>query len=151
MLVMKKKNLRVWNSVSELNTSLIPRPSFKKGLVSTVYISLTFSLSDAQGQPYTGAQVCYIVTVSMSCIDGPAENVGIEIDLLVCYLATTVGAKIKFTFRFCTTVVLRYEPCSKNGVKFLLRKRSTHCLYGFRTGETHVYNSCIACQILFIL
>ena len=42
MLVMKKKNLRVWNSVSELNTSLILRPSFKKGLVSTVYISLIF-------------------------------------------------------------------------------------------------------------
>ena len=55
----------------------------------------------------------YIVTVSMSCIDGPAENMGIEIDLLVCYLATTVGSKIKFTFRFCTTVVLRYEPRSK--------------------------------------
>ena len=33
-------------------------------------------------------------------------------------------------------VVLRFESCSKNGVKFLLRKHSTHRFYGFRTGET---------------
>ena len=62
----------------------------------------------------------------------------------------TVGAKTKFTFRFRTTVVLRYEPSSKNRVKLLLRKCSTHRFYGFRTGKTHVHNSCIACQTLFI-
>ena len=48
----------------------------------------------------------------------------------------TVGAKIKFTFHFRTTLVLRYGPCLKDGVKFLLRKRSTHRFYGFWTGET---------------
>ena len=48
----------------------------------------------------------------------------------------TVGVKIKFTFRFRTTVVLRYEMSSKNGVKILLRKRSMHRFYGSRTGET---------------
>ena len=29
-----------------------------------------------------------------------------------------VGAKIKFTFRFRTMVILRYKPCSKNSVNF---------------------------------
>ena len=44
---------------------------------------------------------------------------------------STVGSKIKFMFRFRTMVILRYELSSKNGVKFLLRKRSTHRFYSF--------------------
>ena len=47
-------------------------------------------------------------------------------------------------------VVLWYDPCSKNGVKFSLWKHSMHCFYGFRTGKTHIYNSCIACVHLVI-
>ena len=49
-----------------------------------------FSLSDAQGSP----TLCYIVNVKMSCIDDPAENVKIEIDLPACYLATGFHASI---------------------------------------------------------
>ena len=45
----------------------------------------------------------------------------------------TVGANEKLTFCLRSTVVLRCDCSSKNGMKFLLRKRSMHRLYGFRT------------------
>ena len=60
-------------------------------------------------------------------------------DSTVKYWHHTVAAKLKFTFCLHCTVVLQYEPSSKNGVKFLPRKRSMHHFYGFWTGETHVY------------
>ena len=49
------------------------------------------------------------------------------------YTIFKVGANKKFTFRFHSTVVLQCNHSSKNGMKFLLRKRSTHRLYGFQT------------------
>ena len=52
---------------------------------------------------------------------------------MVVNITGTVGANKKFTFRLRSTVVLQCNRSSKNGVKFLLRKRSMHCLYGFQT------------------
>ena len=47
-------------------------------------------------------------------------------------MSRTVAAKIKFTFRFCTTVVVQYEPSSKNGMKFYYRSvvRSIYTVSG---------------------
>ena len=53
----------------------------------------------------------------------------------VCLHVHTVGANKKFTFHLRVTVVLRCDCSSKNGGKFLLCKRNTHRLYGFRTVE----------------
>ena len=50
-------------------------------------------------------------------------------------MSATVGANKKFTFRLRATVILQCDRSSKNGRKFLLRKRNTYRLYGFRTVE----------------
>ena len=39
----------------------------------------------------------------------------------------TGGTNKKFTFHLCSMVVLQCNRSSKNGMKFLLRKHSTHC------------------------
>ena len=56
---------------------------------------------------------------------------------------------VPFSYYSCSTV----RTVFKKRDKILLQKRSMHCFYGFWTGETltHLYNSCIACQTLFIL
>ena len=51
------------------------------------------------------------------------------------YVSATVGANKKFMFRLRATVILQCDRSSKNGRKFLLRKRNTYRLYGFRTVE----------------
>ena len=57
--------------------------------------------------------------------------IALKLHLLSLALAT-VGTNKKFLFRLCSTVVLRRDRSSKNGMEFLLWKRSTHRLYGFQ-------------------
>ena len=148
----KKKNSRVWNSVSELNTSLIPRPSFKKGLVSTVYISLIFlSIWCTRVALYWCSSMLYSYSKhelhwwsSWECGDWN----------------WFAGLLLSNYSRGQNKVYVLFLYYGRSTVRTVFKKTVWNFYYGSvvrivctvsgRAKHLHVYNSCIACQILFI-